>query len=175
MKSFFSRGLLLALLVVTFPSLSKDGAADHSRYAMEQLIDKAVTVAWPVDYGLFHEIGASGFTQVNGSDAINIAFRSNAIESGDGFKVDYVEYRVRPSLDNGATFLYLKINADACFPLERMKSKFDLQPVLDPPNPHSRQAGVQADIYSVDIKETKVRFLAAKGGQGCLLSVSRSM
>lgn len=175
MTSLLTTGSLAALLAFASPAGAKEASPDRSPQRMEELIENAVSAKWPVDYVLFRQIGVSGFRQVNGSDGMNIAFRSNALESADGFKIGFVEYRVPPSLDRGANFLYLDVDAGVCFPLDKIKTKFDLQSVLEPPNPHNPASQRdRSERYSAEIGGTKVLFRASNDGRGCLLSMSRS-
>jgi len=143
---------------------------------MNQLIDKIIDFPWPIGYGLFRDVGASGFSQSNGSDSLNIAFRSEEVESSDGYRIDFIEFRVSPQLDRGVTFLYVKFNGDSCYPASTLKATYALQPLLFPPNPHdaSSRGSKGERLYVASGVGGTARFRATEDGQGCLLSLSRN-
>lgn len=163
------------LLVLPFGSLARNSGDEKVQLQLEDLIERMASQRWPASYRFFNELGVSSFRQANASDSLNIAFRSGGIKTGDGYELQFIEYRVPPALDRGITFLYLRLSEGKCYKLDGLRRKFSLERHFLPPSPHAATSAdhEKASVYKVELGEADLSLKASMDGD-CLLSVTRA-
>jgi hypothetical protein len=162
------------LLMLPFGCLSWNFGGEKVQLRLEDLIERMASQKWPASYRFFSDLGVSSFRQVNGSDSLNIAFRSGSIGTDDGYELQFIEYRVSPALDGGIRFLYLKLSEGRCYKPDGLRSKFKLERYFLPPSPHANATAEheKASMYKIELGEADLSLKASLNGD-CLLSVSR--
>lgn len=172
------RSLLLIATMVMAPvhTFAAEAQAHRSSQRMDELIQRIVDEPFPVGFSLFAGIGASQFQQEGRSDSANIAFRSAPISSKDGMKIDFVEFRVAPSLTAGTNFLYVQLDQASCYPFSGLRQKYGMKEFIIPPNPHA-PAGpkeIERPVYRAETGKTSLVVKVDGTPRECVLSVARS-
>ncbi len=171
-------GLLFvaAIALSSDPSLAAGPKDGISNYRMDELVQLIVDEPFPVGFPLFSRIGASGFHQESRSDAANISFRSAPIQSKDGGRIEFVEFRVAPNLGGGSNFFYVELDPAACYPLSALKKKYEVTKFIVPPNPHmaADQGGKAPPLYRAQTAGATLIIGVDQTPRECVSSLARS-
>jgi len=165
-----------AIALSSDPSLAAEPEGGISSYGMDELVQLMLDEPFPVGFPLFSRIGASGFHQESRSDSGNISFRSAPIQSKDGGRIEFVEFRVAPNLRGEVNFFYAELDPAVCYPLSALKKKYATTIFIAPPNPHmADERGWKAPpLYRAQTAGATLIIGVDETARECVLSVARS-
>lgn len=140
------------------------------------MIQELVEAPWPLVFDFSRTAGVSEFQQQGGSNADPIVFRSGPMETSDGYKFDYTEFRIHPRLVKGISFYYAKLEQGRCYPVASLKAKYALERFVHPPSPHNAAAErvSKESAYELRSNGTVLHFTTDGSSQECLVSFYRS-
>lgn len=177
-----SRRYLLPLfglmLSVSFQASAEDPSLrkDKSQGSLDEIVQALIDAPWPLGFDYFRRVGIAEFKQQGSSNADPIVFRSGPVETSDGYRIAYTEFRIPPRLVEGINFYYGQLEEGRCYPAARLKEKYALERFIYPPNPHNavaertrRQSG-----YQLRSSGTVLHFTADGSDDDCLVSFYRS-
>lgn len=168
-------GLMLA---VSFQASAEDLSLpkDKSKVSLDEFAQALIEAPWPLGFDYFRGVGVAEFKQQGSSNTDPIVFRSGPVETSDGYRIAYTEFRIPPRLVQGINFYYAQLEEGRCYPVARLKEKYALERFIYPPNPHnavaeraSRQSG-----YRLRSNGTVLHFTADGSDNDCLVSFYRS-
>jgi len=170
--------LLGVMLAIAFQASAEDEDLRKvgTKGSLDNVIQELVEAPWPLGFDFFRTVGVSEFKQQGGSNADPIAFRSGPMETSDGYKIDYTEFRIHPRLVQGISFYYAKLEQGRCYPVASLKPKYALERFAYPPSPHNAAAErvSKESAYELRSNGTVLHFTTDGSSQECLVSFYRS-
>ena len=168
-------GLMLAL---SFQASAENPSQpkDKSKASLDEIVQNLIDAPWPLGFDYFRSIGVAEFKQQGSSNTDPIVFRSGTVETSDGYRIAYTEFRIPPRLVQGINFYYAQLEEGRCYPAARLKEKYALERFIYPPNPHdavAKRARSQSG-YQLRSNGTVLHFTADGSDNDCLVSFYRS-
>lgn len=163
----------MLLLACMGAAQARDEVQARSPQRLDALIDALVTTPGPISPGQLYDMGVVGSFYLEHDTGLRI-YRSQPMRTADGYTIENVEYRVRRGKEDDILVLFARLADAPCFPLQRLTTRYALQPYIYPPS-HAPATAAQKreQFHSLDAGALQIIIRSQRDAPHCVLGLTR--
>lgn len=163
----------MLLLACMGAAQARDEVQARSPQRLDALIDALVTAPGPISPGQLYDMGVVGSFCLEHDTGLRI-YRSQPMRTADGYTIENVEYRVRRGKEDDILVLFARLADAPCFPLQRLTTRYALQPYIYPPS-HAPTTAAQRreQFHSLDAGALQIIIRSQRDAPHCVLGLTR--